>query len=254
MSELKRIARILFIGLCGILNLIYLTVSAMVVFDRVFEILLKNKNAFSLMDIMQQHNGSPGQISAASMDSIYFLPIYLVLVVLGFATAVMFLYFMFEIPKITALFYIDRLDSFLFIDRKQTVSFFIMLLLPLANFLFLKILAPGQLRIDFIKGMILCTMSHTGIFLLLFFIKAIKEDSYKPGDKGILLKLLSANLTRAGLFVLTAAFMVLPYLLYYHYETEINRVAAFHFFLVSALISSFRFYRDNFTELVQEME
>jgi len=254
MAGTKKIARVLFIGLCGILNFIYLTVSTMVVFDKIFEILLWNKNAFSLTGVIQMLNTSSERIVYASADSIYFLPLYLVLVVLGFVTAVMFLYFMFEIPKIMALFYIERLDGFLFIQRKQTISFFIMILLPLANFFFLKVFAPGQIITGFIRTMILCTISHTGIFLFLLFMKAYKEVSYKPGDKNKIIKVLSANVIRAGLFILTAIFMILPYLLYYHYGTDINQAGVFHFFLISALISNFRFYKENFAELAPEME
>jgi hypothetical protein len=254
MKQILRIARVIFIGICALLNFIYLTVSTLIVFDQVFYIMFRNKNAFTLMDFMRQLNSTQAHTVAASSDSLYMLPLYLVAVAVCFIIGVMFLYFMIEIPKVTALFYIDRLDRFLFIDRKQTVSFFIMLLLPVANFIFLKISAPGQVRLDFNKSMILCTISHTGIFLFVLFIKALKEDSYRPGDKGILLKFFSASVIRAGLFILTAVFMVLPYLLYYHFETDLNRVAAFHFFLVSALVSNYRFYRDNFTEIVQEME
>lgn len=253
MKELVRIARILFIGVCGILNFIYLTVSAIVVFDQVFDIMFRNENAFTLMDSMRHLNSASAHTVAASSGSVYLLPLYLAVAVLCFALAVMFLYFMIEIPKVTALFYIDKLDSFLFKDRKQTISFFIMLLLPVANFIFLKMSAPGRIRADFNRSMILCTMSHTGIFLFLFFIMSLKEKAYKPGDSGILLKLLSANVIRAGLLILTAVFMVLPYLLYYHYGTDINSAAVFHFFLVSALVSNFRFYRDNFMEIVSGM-
>lgn len=255
MDSIKRNTRILFITVCGLLNFIYLSVSTLFVFDKIFDVLLKNKNSFStLIDFIPRLNNNSGQLVTASMDSIYFLPLYLILTAFGFVTVIMFLYFMVEIPKIAALFYMNRLDVFLFIDKRKTTKFFIMLLLPVTNFVVLKIFSPGEIRADFIESMILCTISHTGVCILLFFIKALKEEAYTPEEKNKLFKIIGANFIRGSLLILTAAFMILPYLLYYHYETDIIWVGTFNFFLVSALISNYKFYKENFIELIEEAD
>jgi TM2 domain-containing membrane protein YozV len=129
-----------------------------------------------------------------------------------------------------------------------------MLLLPVLNFLYLYIFSRGDLKADILENMILCNISHTGIFLLLFFIKSVKEKSYNPADGKKFLKFINASVMRVSLFILSAVYILLPYLLYYHLETDLFWVGVFHFFLISAVISSYKFYKENFMDVLSGLD
>ncbi|HPB80697.1 MAG TPA: hypothetical protein PK200_01535 [Spirochaetota bacterium] len=252
MPALIRILRVVFNTSLGLLNFIYTTVSVFVVFSAVFEKTGIFKNRHAIPDTGSLFETGNQNFVLASLDNTFLIPLYVLLGLIGLMSVFMFLYFLVTIPRMTALFYINRLDRFLFIDGKKTIKFFIMLLLPLLNTIYVEIMNPGAARIDLMESMILCVISHAGILILLFFIEAIKEKAAAHDDKLRFIKIAGANIVRASMLFLTLIFFVLPYLLYYHFVTDIPRVAGFHFFLISGIIANYRFYSENFMEILIE--
>lgn len=249
MDSAIKIARAAFITACGLLNFIYTTIASMVVFENIFEKsgIFKNRLAdpVSILSPVPVRDG----FIHASIGNGLLIPLYVILGIIGLLSALMFLYYLIEIPKLIALFYKKRLGGFLFIDRKRTIHFFIVMALPLVNFLYLRLFSPSQLRGELIESMILCTITHPGILILLIFIKSFKDRAAGPGEKFRFFKIIAANSVRTSILVVAIAYIIPPYLLYYHYETGLIWVGVFHFFLISAAYSNYRFYRENFIEI-----
>jgi hypothetical protein len=254
MDSAIKIARAAFITACGLLNFIYTTIASMVVFENVFEKsgIFKNRltDPVSILSPVPVRDG----VIRASIGGDLLIPLYFILGIIGLLSAVMFIYYLIEIPKLIALFYKKRLGGFLFIDSKRTIRFFIMIALPLVNLSLLRLLSPNQLRGELIESMILCTITHPGILILLIFIRSFKDRAADPGVKFRFLKIIAANSVRISILVVAVAYIIPPYLLYYHYETGLIWVGIFHFFLISAVYSNYRFYRENFIEMIAEME
>jgi hypothetical protein len=249
MFTVNHTAKLVFITICGLLNFIYVTVSSLVVFDYIFEKTGIFKNRLAAPETVRFLFPVQEGVITASVSDNLLIPLYVILGLLALFSVFMFLYFLIEIPKVIALFYMNRLEVFLFIDRNKTIRFFIMLALPLVNFISVSLSNQGHFRTDTIQSMILCTITHPGILILMYFVKSFKDKITEPGDKFKILKIAGANFTRASFLVVAAAYIILPYLLYYHFQTDVIQVGVFHIFLISAFYSNYRFYNENFFEI-----
>ncbi|MCU0847692.1 MAG: hypothetical protein MUD12_07375 [Spirochaetes bacterium] len=238
-------ARLFVTTVCGLFNFIYLAVSPMIVFsflgggDSRFV-----KKAASLISAPP---APPGPVIInASIDPVFLIPFYFLLAVLALMTVIIFIILVINIPATIAKFYIDRLGDYLFIDGKRTVKFFVMILLPLLYLSAIVVFKPAALANELLEGMIMSTISHTGIVLLIFCIASFRDwsdagrdEKYRP------LKILYGVYLRIVLVGITFVMFAGPYLAFYHIETDRLWVGVFHVFLIYSVYSNYKFYRDS---------
>ena len=184
-------------------------------------------------------------VTLASAEILYMLPLYLLLVFSLLAGAILFLGLLIDIPKMIARFYVEQLGGYLFIDRKKTLKFFMVMLLPVAYFVS-AVTGPGSAMSNLMEDMVLNTMCHTGVVLLLITVTAFREGPSAGAEGKIRTLKIAFNIYSMALLVaVTFVMFAGPYLTFYHFETDIARVAAFHVFLGYSLFVNYRFYREN---------
>jgi len=240
-------ARLIVTTVCGLFNFIYLAVSPMIVFSFLGggDSRFVKKAAAMIPAAPAASPPGPAMVNA-SMDPVFLIPFYFLLAVLALMTVIIFIILVINVPVTIAKFYIDRLGDYLFIDRNRTVKFFVMILLPLLYLSAIVVFKPAALANELLEGMIMSTISHTGIVLLIFCIASFRDwsdagrdEKYRPLKilYGVYLRIVLAGMT----FVMFAG----PYLAFYHIETDRLWVGVFHVFLVYSVYSNYRFYRDN---------
>jgi hypothetical protein len=242
-----QIARLIFLVSCGLLNFIYLVVSPINVFTFITggDTWLLKRGAASPPQVMPSFLTGHDIIPSFG-DSVFFLPLYLFLALLALTGFIFFIGLLIEIPSLIARFYINRLGDYIFIDGRRTVKFFVMLLLPAAYYATVVFFNPESLGYEVMEGMIMNTISHSGVVLLIICIAAFKDfPAHARGETFRVVKMLYGICQLILLVAVTFVMFAGPYLAFYHIETDRLWVGVFHLFLIYSIYTNYTFYRNN---------
>ncbi|MBN2571821.1 MAG: hypothetical protein JXA68_06805 [Ignavibacteriales bacterium] len=242
--------RIIIIVISGLLHFAYLMISFFIVFTVIFNYPNFFDNILSILDLSQTN--IPREHVNIGYLELLLIPIYLFLILLIITTLILFFNLILKTAKMTAAFYMNYLEKFLFIDKKRTIKYFTMLGIPLIYYTFLKFFDSDNLKNQILVVMVQNTICHFGVFVFVIFIKSLKDKLYDNTIKTKWYHFLFEFYLKFSFLFLTLILIILPYILYLNLITNYFGILGFNVFLVISVYISYKFYTENLYKLIEE--